>query len=287
MPNYKKITVMENIDANTLKAESWIDLQNYLFDDYESDKDRFRSRYAYRGISDFSYGLETSLQRMGRKPSDVEENLIRNFQKYSPLNTLTGEYSNIWNWISLGQHHGLPTRLLDWTFSPNVALHFMTENIRSFGVDGVIWMVDFIAVKNYLPEVLKDKLNRKKFLGFATRELKESIGDSIEEIMAFTKKNGNGLVFFEPPSIDERIVNQFAMFSFMLDPDTDKFEWLKQHPDLYKRIIIPKELKWEIRDKLDQANISERIIYPGLDGISKWLSRWYSEKDETKKWKFP
>jgi hypothetical protein len=80
-------------------------------------------------------------------------------------------------------------------------------------------------------------------------------------------------------------VNQFAVFSFMLDPDTDKFDWLNQHPTLYKRIIIPKELKWEIRDKLDQANISERIMYPGLDGISKCLARWYSEKDESKRWK--
>lgn len=276
---------MKKIDENTIEAESWIELHNYLFNDYESDKDRYRSRYAYRGVSNFEYGLETSLQRIGRKPSDVEEHLIRNFQKYSPLNTLTGDYNNVWNWISLGQHHGLPTRLLDWTFSPNVALHFMTDTVSSFKVDGVIWMVDYIELRNYLPDKLKEKLNAKKFLGFATKELKETIGDSIEAINEFTLNNGNALIFFEPPSIDERIVNQFAMFSFMLDPDSDKLEWLKQHPSLYKRVIIPKNLKWEIRDKLDQANISERIIYPGLDGISKWLARWYSQKDENKKWK--
>src|SRR6185436_10102376 len=134
------------------------------------------------------------------------------------------------------------------------------------------------------PDILKEKLKEKNHLGFATNELKELVGDSIEHIKSFTKSNGNGLIFFEPPSIDERIVNQFAMFSFMLDPDTDKLAWLNQHPTLYKRIIIPKELKWEIRDKLDQANISERIIYPGLDGISKWLARWYSEKNKSKTW---
>jgi hypothetical protein len=276
---------MKSIDENTLEAENWIDLHNYLFNDYESDINRFRSRYAFRGISNFNHGLETSLQRIGRKPSEVEEHLIRNFQKYSPLNTLTGDYNNIWNWISLGQHHGLPTRLLDWTFSPNVALHFMTENVKSFDRDGVIWMVDYIELKNHLPEALREKLAAKKFLGFASKELKETIGDSIEEIESFSRANGDGLVFFEPPSIDDRIVNQFAMFSFMLDPNTNKLEWLKQHPSLYKRIRIPKELKWEIRDKLDQANISERIIYPGLDGISRWLARWYSQKDENKRWK--
>jgi hypothetical protein len=276
---------MKQIDQNTFEAESWIDLHEYLFDGFESDKDRFRSSYAYRGIANCKYGLETSLQRIGRVPSQVEEHLIRNFQKYSPINTLSGDYNNVWNWISLGQHHGLPTRLLDWTFSPNVALHFMSENTRSYDVDGVIWMVDFIELKNHLPNTLREKLKEKKYLGFATKELKELIGDSIEQIEDFTKSNGDGLIFFEPPSIDERIVNQFAMFSFMLDPDTDKLAWLKQHPALYKRIIIPKELKWEIRDKLDQANISERIIYPGLDGISRWLARWYSEKNESKGWK--
>ncbi|MDO5972012.1 FRG domain-containing protein [Flavivirga aquimarina] len=275
---------MVKIDKNTYRAESWIDLQNYMFDVYESDKDRYRSKYAYRGVANLNYGLETSLQRIGRQPSTVEHHLIRNFQKYSPINTLIDNYNNIWNWIALGQHHGLPTRLLDWTFSPNVALHFMTDNISTFNVDGVIWMVDFIEMKNHLPKKLQNTFSKKKTLSFTSTELKTEIGETIEEVVEFNKNNGDGLIFFEPPSIDDRIVNQFALFSFMLNPDTDKLDWLKKHPKLYKKIIIPHSLKWEIRDKLDQANITERIIYPGLDGISKWLSRWYSEKDITKKW---
>lgn len=276
---------MKPIDENTFEAESWTDLQTDLFNIYEHDKDRFRSQYAYRGVSDKNYGLETSLQRIGRKPSEVEYHLIRNFQKYSPVNTLIDNYNNIWNWISLGQHHGLPTRLLDWTFSPNVALHFMTDDISTFSKDGIVWVVDFVAIKDQFPQVLKDKLKQQKTLSFTSNELKKYIGDSIDEIEQFEKNNGNAILFFEPPSMDDRIVNQFALFSFMLHPDTDKYKWLQQFPGLYKKIIIPAGLKWEIRDKLDQANITERIIYPGLDGISKWLARWYREKNVTKLWK--
>lgn len=275
---------MIEINENEIQAESWNDLQNYLFDVYEADKDRYRSKYAYRGVSDKNYGLETSIQRIGRKPSEVESHLIRNFQKYSPINTLVDDYNNIWNWISLGQHHGLPTRFLDWTFSPNVALHFMTDDINTFNKDGVIWIVDFVEIKNHLPKDLQNKLREQATLSFTSVELKKYIGNTIDEIKNYEKTHGDALLFFEPPSIDDRIVNQFAMFSFMLNPDIDKKVWLEKHKDLYKRIVIPAGLKWEIRDKLDQSNITERIIYPGLDGISKWLGRWYREKDNSKKW---
>ena len=71
-------------------------------------------------------------------------------------------------------------------------------------------------------------------------------------------------------------MNQFALFSVMNNPTSVLDEWLIQHPDTYRRIIIPKELKLEVRDKLDQANITERVLFPGLDGLAKWLKRHYT-----------
>ena len=78
--------------------------------------------------------------------------------------------------------------------------------------------------------------------------------------------------------MDDRIVNQFALFSVMSDPTQLMDTWLTANDELGWRLTIPAALKWEIRDKLDQANITERVLFPGLDGLSQWLRRHYSPK---------
>src|SRR5262249_11646316 len=88
------------------------------------------------------------------------------------------------------------------------------------------------------------------------------------------------VIFMEPPSIDPRIVNQFALFSLMASPTARLDDWLADSPQLARRIVIPAEMKWEIRDKLDQANINERVLFPGLDGLSRWLTRYYCPKPQ-------
>ena len=55
-------------------------------------------------------------------------------------------------------------------------------------------------------------------------------------------------------------------------------DWLAGQPQLYRRVIIPARLKWEIRDKLDQSNITERVLFPGLEGLTAWLKRQYSPR---------
>ena len=76
--------------------------------------------------------------------------------------------------------------------------------------------------------------------------------------------------------MDDRVANQYALLSVLSRSTARVDEWLDQHHDFYVRYLIPARLKWEIRDKLDQANITERVLFPGLDGLSRWLARQYT-----------
>ena len=261
-------------ETNVVRVQSWNELQDELFaGSWRPDLQRFRSPYAFRGLAEAEHGLETSLHRLGGDYASMERHLLRNFQKYACSNDV--ESDSIWNWLSLAKHHGLPTRLLDWSFSPFVALHFATENTEKFDRDGVVWAANYLVIHKELPEVLSCEL-KKEGSDVFTAEMLQSVATSLQAFDSLAEEPF--VVFFEPPSIDDRIVNQFALFSLMSDPTANLSDWLADHPQAYRRIIIPAELKWELRDKLDQANITERVLFPGLDGLSAWLKRQYSPK---------
>jgi hypothetical protein len=263
---------------NTIIVNSWCQLQDELFEGaWDANLGRFRSSCAFRGLSDARYPLQTTLMRLGGKYVALEKHILRNFSKYA-YRTAIHPHS-IWHWLSVAQHHGLPTRLLDWTHSPLCAMHFATANIDKFDLDGAIWVVDYINVHKHLPAVLKDQLSIEGANIFTV----EMLSDVVTSLGGFsTMANASFALFFEPPSMDDRIVNQYALFSTLTHPATDFDHWLKRVPGGWRKIVIPAELKWEIRDKLDQSNITERVLFPGLDGLSRWLTRHYSPKQRSR-----
>lgn len=255
-------------------AESWSNLQELLFEEsWNAELGRFRSPCAFRGQSDNRFCLETTLMRLNERYAALERHLLRNFKKYAHRDVV--ERDSLWHWLSVAQHHGLPTRLLDWSYSPLVAMHFATASLDTFGVDGAVWAINYERAHERVPEPLLNEL-RKEGANTFTAEILLRAVSSLEEFDALSKEPF--LLMFEPPSIDDRIVNQFALFSIMSSPSAIVDEWAESHPDLCRKVTIPAGLKWEIRDKLDQANITERVLFPGLDGLSSWLRRHYSPK---------
>ena len=254
------------------RITSWNELMEALYDGaWMPDIRRFRSPFAYRGLPDTQYTLATSLMRLGGNYTELEGHLLRNFKKYAHRDVV--QRDSYWHWLSVAQHHGLPTRLLDWTFSPLVALHFLTATIELFDRDGLIWCVDYRKAHACLPDFLQQQLAGEGADIFTVEMLSEI--ESLVALDRFSDTTSPFPLFFEPPSLDDRIVNQYALFSVLSDPTLGMDTWLESHPGLCRRILVPAGLKWEIRDKLDQANINERVLFPGLDGLSLWLKRMY------------
>jgi hypothetical protein len=164
---------------------------------------------------------------------------------------------------------------MDWTYSPFAALHFATADLDRFDRDGAIWAVNYVLTHQLVPERLRRRLDLEGANVFTVEMLSEEVR-SLAELDSLGE--APFALFFEPPSIDDRIVNQFAFFSVMSDPRVPFDEWLADQPQLYRRIVIPAGLKWEIRDKLDQSNITERVLFPGLVGLTAWLKRHYSPR---------
>ena len=258
------------------RVESWLELQELVFAESWNERlGRFRSNLVYRGENRASNELTTSLQRLGGPFAELERHLLRNFRKYAHRNAVPKE--TIWDWLALAKHHGLPTRLLDWTHSPYVGLHFATANRLFFDDDGAVWMVDYVRAAEHLPERLRGVLDEEGSNSF-TAEMLERAASSLEDLDRLPDDE-DFVVFFEPPSLDDRIVNQYSVFSLMSGADVRFDRWLEQRADLAHRVVIPAGLKWEVRDKLDQANVTERVLFPGLDGIAAWLARQYSPRE--------
>lgn len=235
---------------------------------------RLRSAYFYRGMPNASFHLATSLQRnCKQEKKKLESIMLSNFAKYACIEEPLLS-SSVWKQMILGQHHGLPTRLLDWTHSPLVALHFANDEALS-GLDEhdcVVWRIDARKMKEFLPEKYRQELKSKETFIFSMDSLSE-VAPTLEQ---YDEDLGNtAFAMMEPPSIDQRIVNQYSFFAVIPSGINDIEQLLDNLPIEAVRYVIRKEIRWDVRDLLDQLNVNDRIIYPGLDGISRWLGRHY------------
>ena len=262
-----KIQTMEEVEKLAFQQE------------YSEDIDRLRSRYLYRGLQNKKYKLVTSLQRnCGEKSKELEPLLLRNFAKYMNIIDPSIDQSD-WRTMIIGQHHSLPTRLMDWTISVPMALNFATDESDLDKMDDhdcAIWRINVDELNKFLPENYQSAMTEKT-CAFTLKEL-ERMNISID---TYDADMGNkAFITLDPPSIDERIVNQFSYFTIMPDGITDLEEFLETQPVEAKKYIIDKNLRWGIRDILDQWNINERTVYPGVDGIAEWMKRYYYVKNK-------
>ncbi len=273
----------------TEEPTTWNELTEVLWDkSFDTPANKWRAYTAFRGLPE-DYSLQaphrtpnmyTKLQRMSEEPGTVhgrpgslewkERRILDCFRMYERLSIRTGNTD--WDVMLLGQHHGLPTRLLDWTSSPLAALFFACEDYTQHDRNGVVCCVRRLETSAALPAPVNAKLEATRTSAFPLEALK----NAYPTIKDFDQLPSDSLLFFEPPSVSPRIVAQYALFSVMPGTRTHILPWLETHNSCCWKVVVRAELKKEFRERLMIMNVSERTMYPGLDGTCRWISAWYA-----------
>jgi hypothetical protein len=235
---------------------------------------RRRDTGVYRGTAHARAPLFTSLDRLGgtnppHTKADLEEHVLRNFIRYSRPHIDQARPHDAWEMLITAQHHGVPTRLLDWSYSPLVAAFFATRPGDSDD-DRAVWRLDWQVVhKAYgLPPLAMLVQDLGSLLGatdltpwklFAARDLKPFA------------------CMIEPPALDARIAAQAATFT-LTSVTSKSFETFLQEQKLEEaltRYVIPAGSVAKLRDQLDIVGIDERRLFPDLDGVAAAIQRYY------------
>jgi hypothetical protein len=244
----------------------------------QPDPQSGRRRYSgvYRGSANAARPLLTSLDRLGgteppHTKAGLEEHILRNFIRYSrPY--FPAPPVNEWELLVAAQHHGLPTRLLDWTYSPVVAAHFATTDTAP-ACDRAIWRLDWKRVHRAfeLPELALLIQDLEHLFGGDETYTPWHLFDAEHEPRAFA-------CMLEPPSLDGRIIAQAAVFTICSDKTRPFDVFLEEHGlgAALTKYVIPAAEVSRVRDQLDLASADERRLFPDLDGVAAYLRRYYS-----------
>ncbi|HGZ7400998.1 FRG domain-containing protein [Vibrio parahaemolyticus] len=213
------------------------------FDEFHSEIQNYDPKYAvFRGLKNENFQLVPSIGRLNIKSNDTlqkAEKRVFNIFKERSIPFLSFSPRNDWEWLALAQHHGLPTRLLDWSRNPLTALYFAIEEE---------------CESNAVIYVLND---RKKAVD--TEKFSNPLALSVEEPV---RK-------YIPAHLTERIIAQNGLFTVHPDPSTP---FLDSHID---KIIISRSICKELKAQLYRYGTHRASIYPGLDGLSnhiKWMN---------------
>lgn len=191
----------------------------------------------------------------------TEKRMFKEFKLFS-LAYLTIEPKDDWDWLAIAQHHGLATRLLDWTENPLVALWFAVERppVKDKNgklMDGVVWSFR-PQESHFITEQDSDLFNIK------------------------------GTRVFQPKHITTRITAQSGWFTIHKYMGSDnkfvKMETNKTYKKYLEKLIIPAEKFSELRGALDKCGINHSTIFPGIDGICRlveWRNSYLEDEIES------
>lgn len=198
-----------------------------------------KARWLFRGHSDASWSL---LPKVGRPPfAGVKEEPIFSSWKRRAVELLASSPADDWDWLSIAQHHGLATRLLDWTNNPLAAAFFAVEPAHQ--TDAHVYA--------FFPKWLVSR---------------ERVTNPLEY---------QGVTMFRPSAVARRISHQSGLFT-VHGPPTVPLQEALQEGERLERIVIAASYREQLQFDLDQYGVSRHSLFPDLDGLSAYVN-WYME----------
>ncbi len=223
--------------------------------------------WAFRGHANFSWRLYSTLSRHlldfrvdKRAWRKQEERILRIFRRKAHLFlTHVPDADDSFQWLALMQHHGAPTRLLDFTWSPYVAAFFALEEAKQ---DSAIWAL--------FPPRLTEQTIRS--IRTSQKEIDGDIGPWIRgmyEEMFLPNKN-KIVVMGEPERMNQRLIAQSGTFVIpgVLDDPVEELAF----PDSIVKVILKHGMRKKAMAELYNMNINNASLFPGIDGLAQSLA---------------
>ena len=252
---------------NEIKSENWSHFTKIT--DYLDIGDVSKIMYAFRGHSDVNWMLKPTLLRyIGEEDItedtalELEAKALNEFKSHAHLHLAPNEFSltkDTISWWTVMQHHGAPTRLLNWTRSIYTAAYFaVTDHLDA---DGAIWVVHANTVHTKMREHYGDVTFPK-----TENEIQKNFLEAEAPPL---------LLFTDRLSKSERMITQQGFFSVSRNVLSDHGQIIERlfrkqsSKELFRKLVIPQGLNKIFLKKLRSMNITANSIFPGLDGLGR------------------
>lgn len=234
----------------------------------------------------------------GRIYEDNEREILSHFFKEAYSYHPNIPIENHAEWLQIAQHYGVPTRLLDFTENPLVALFFCCHDMDEY--EGYVSLIHFENFREW------SCLN-KEFVSMSPQDIMDGIindqifGQFLKDPEHQEVKIKDTPIIISPTYIDHRMSAQSSKFMLWGSNTNSLEKMLKegnymsfpsdgvrigQSHDLrfFRKIYIDQKAKINIMKELELMNINEKTIFPGLDGIGKYIERKYRKSPDDFSW---